>query len=453
MSDKASEPMFTCISCTIVFPSAEDQRTHYRSDHHRYNMKRRVAGLPPISAALFNQKVLDRRADTAIMSSPKGSICHVCNKTYTTENAYRSHVNSKKHKENELKAATKPSPPILQDEAEPELPAEDSTPPTTLSSQGATLTVDPNADEETINRTIDEKIAAARSKLSPAHCLFCPHESRSLESNLTHMSSFHSFFIPDAEFLIDIDGLIRYLGEKIAIGNVCIFCNGKGREFRTLDAVRKHMVDKVHCKIAYDREKDRLEVSDYYDFSSSYPVSRRKHTDDEDGDADEIIEVEAEEEDESDDDEDDLPETGLVMDGPYELVLPSGARLLHKSLHKAYRREVNAVTRQTPSLTEEKTGVALVRELLRQKNSALVPRKGALGAFGTGAELVRARNAGEAREAGRHVKEFRDVKKRENFKTKVAFRNNNQKHFRDPRMFFFSSNFDCSFAHPSLVLQ
>lgn len=51
---------------------------HYRSDHHRYNMKRRVAGLSPVSAEIFDQKVLDRRAETAIMASAKGSFCEVC---------------------------------------------------------------------------------------------------------------------------------------------------------------------------------------------------------------------------------------------------------------------------------------------------------------------------------------------------------------------------------------
>ena len=31
--------LFTCLSCSIAFRTAEDQRAHYRSDHHRYNMK------------------------------------------------------------------------------------------------------------------------------------------------------------------------------------------------------------------------------------------------------------------------------------------------------------------------------------------------------------------------------------------------------------------------------
>ena len=76
---------------------------------------------------------------------------------------------------------------------------------------------------------------------------------------------------------------------------------------------------------------------------------------------------------------------------------------------------------------------ALVRRLLADKNSVLVPRKGGFGAFGMGTDVVKARNRGEAREAGRHVSEFRDQKRREDFKTKVGLIGNHQKHFRDPR--------------------
>ena len=46
--------------------------------------------------------------------------------------------------------------------------------------------------------------------------------------------------------------------------------------------------------------------------------------------------------------------------------------------------------------------------------------------------MVKARNRGEAREAGRHVREFRDQKRREDFKTKIGFIGNSQKHYRDP---------------------
>ncbi|KAJ7346475.1 C2H2 type zinc-finger-domain-containing protein [Mycena albidolilacea] len=452
--------LFTCLSCTIAFHTAEDQRTHYRSDHHRYNMKRRVAGLPPVSADLFNQKVLDRRLETAVMSSIKGSYCEACNKTYTTENAYRSHIISKKHKDIEAKA--KLAPPRVAAEEVPsaevlsapvevevvEIEALETIPEPKVVS----LVVDGDASDSEVNQTIDEKIAAARARLSSNSCLFCSYESAVLDDNLTHMSTAHSFFIPDAEYLIDIQGLISYLGEKIAVGNVCIYCNGKGKEFRTLEATRKHMLDKSHCKIAYDSEVDRLEISDFYDFSSSYPDAETKKSKkksksksasgveeewedlDEDGEpVDEVVEEEDDEDDESDDsdsDSDDLPDNQITYgDSNLELILPSGARIGHRNLRRYYPQRFPG---SRGKQEDPDSGAALVRRLLADKNSALVPRRGGFGAFGSGTEVVKARNRGEAREAGRHVREFRDQKRREDFKTKVGFIHNSQKHFRDP---------------------
>ncbi|KAJ7502742.1 C2H2 type zinc-finger-domain-containing protein [Mycena galericulata] len=439
--------LFTCLSCTIAFHSAEEQRTHYRSDHHRYNMKRRVASLPPVSAELFNQKVMERRIETAVMSSAKGSYCEACNKTYTTENAYRSHIISKKHKEMEAKAKLAP-PRVIPDEV-PSAPIDveilDTVPE--LPPKVVSLVVDGEASDSEVNQTIDEKIAAARARLSPLTCLFCPHERTLLDDNLTHMSTAHSFFIPDAEYLVDIQGLISYLGEKIAVGNVCIYCNGKGREFRTLDATRKHMLDKSHCKIAYDSEVDRLEISDFYDFTSSYPEETRKpkkakkaasvdeewEDEDEDGEpVDEVVEEDGDEdEDEDEEDSDDLPENEITYgDSNLELILPSGARIGHRNLRRFYPQTFPGARRGKQE--DPNSGAALVRRLLADKNSALVPRKGGFGAYGSGTEVVKARNRGEAREAGRHVREFRDQKRREDFKTRVGFIHNSQKHFRDP---------------------
>lgn len=452
MDSVNEQPLFTCLSCSIAFPSAEEQRGHYRSDHHRYNMKRRIASLPPVSAAIFNQKVLERRQETAIMSSVRGSTCEVCGKTYTTENAYRSHINSKKHKENELKTASQRCQPVPQPDEVPSAPVDrlpSSMPPVSSEipiPKDSTLSVPATATEDDINESIDAKIAAARSRLSPAHCLFCTHASSTLSENLTHMSSSHSFFVPDADYLVDLPGLITYLGEKIAVGNVCIYCNGKGRELRTLEAVRKHMLDKAHCKIAYDSEDDRLEMSDYYDFTTSYPVDTRKKkfkqpptedeewedADDDSGDAEEVVDEAASEPPDSQSDSDEsIPENQITYgDTKYELVLPSGARIGHRSMKRYYAQSLQPTHVQ--SHEDHNPGITLVRRLLADKNSALVPRKGGFGSHGQGMETVRARNRGEAREAGRHVREFRDQKRREDFKTRVGFIHNSQKHFRDP---------------------
>ena len=323
-----------------------------------------------------------------------------------------------------------------------------------------------------MEESIDAKIAAARTRLTTSDCLFCTTRSDSLPANLEHMSVSHGFFIPDADYLVDLEGLLRYLGEKIAIGNICIYCYGRkngiartnlggdtdegeretiGREFRSLEATRAHMVDKAHCKIAYDTQKEKLEISDFYDFTSSYPDTgkRRKgkgksrarakpedeeweDVDGEEGDNMEVGEV-VEEEEEEETDEESLPDNTLRFgDSPFELVLPSGARIGHRSLKRYYDQSFRNPLQPRDADEDPKSGTALVRQLLNEKNSALIPRKGGFGEFGGGMQVMKARNAGEAKEAGRHMREFRDVKRKEDFKTKVGFIHNHQKHFRDP---------------------
>jgi pre-60S factor REI1 len=47
----------TCIGCQLVFANVDLQKQHYNSEWHRYNAKRRIADLPPISEDQFNTKV------------------------------------------------------------------------------------------------------------------------------------------------------------------------------------------------------------------------------------------------------------------------------------------------------------------------------------------------------------------------------------------------------------
>lgn len=71
--------------------------------------------------------------------------------------------------------------------------------------------------------------------------------------------------------------------------------------------------------------------------------------------------------------------------------------------------------------------VASVRQRLADPSAALVPVAGGHGAFGRGLDVVKARNAGEATWAKKQGKSFKDQRTREQFRTKVGFRNNNQK--------------------------
>lgn len=421
MSQADGENVYTCVTCSVAFFTAPEQRDHFRSDLHRYNMKRRVANLAPVSAAVFNAKILERRA--AMESSEKATQeetgrCQVCRKTFASENAYRNHMQSRKHRDMVQKQAKMP----------PSAPKSEA-----LSNMQAVRNALPEEDEEEeeldeeayMERAIERKLAKAR-RIDPAtECMFCSESQASLEASVQHMQHVHGFFVPERKYLTDMAGLLRYLADKVSVGNMCLWCSGHGRGFHDVHAVQKHMMDKSHCKVAYDTQEDQLELSDFYDFRSSYADYKKadwedvsETSDDEDG--------EAVWEQVSDDESDDIPKDNGIRygDSELELVLPSGARLGHRSLQRYYRQSLwqTPASQQAPASTTN--GRALAHRIIGQAQRPAVTARG-------GQEMA-VRNRGEAKEAMRHVREARDAQRRELFKTKVAFRHNHQKHYRDP---------------------
>lgn len=439
-------PLFTCLSCSIGYPNPEDQRAHYRTDLHRYNMKRRVANLPPIRADAFNAKLLEKRNEEDKKVTAKEDRCQVCQKSFSSSNAYQSHINSKKHKDNEsriIKMATKAQASVAKDvEADPlivkllppssglddlsdiksSLPSDFQSYPSKV--PPTDLRVAEDATDEEIQAAIDAKVASSRRIDPETSCLFCSTTNfTSLDESLGHMTRHHGFFVPEQSYLIDRTGLMKYLADKISIGNMCLYCNGKGRGFLSGEAARKHMIDKSHCKIAYDMEEDRLELSDFYDFTSSYPDAQWEDVSGDEVDEDDAISAD----DDDDDDKDVLDDSNQVRygDNEFELVLPSGARLGHRSLRRYYNQSLR------PTGSAYTTNSNSGRELAHRLNATREKRDELL-VQGRGGNVVKARNRGEAREAKKHISTYRDVNKRQQFKTQVGYRNNSQKHFRDP---------------------
>ncbi|WWD22026.1 hypothetical protein CI109_106514 [Kwoniella shandongensis] len=401
--------MFTCISCRVAFETAAEQRAHFSTDWHRYNMKRRVANLPPVAAASFNEKVLERREQNAVKIDPR-----IFSKSFSSENAFRSHVQSKKHRDRETFRATETARGQTHgqhtESSHEQMELEDN------NGQGSNSDDDSTDDEDDVS----EKIANFRRRIKPTDCLFCVQHSASVDDNVLHMAKTHSFFIPDQDILIDLPGLLSYLGEKVAVGNLCLFCPNGGREFGSLEAVRRHMIDKTHCKLAYEDEEDRAELADYYDFGGS-------------GDeGSEWEDVEGEGVDDSAQDHHrDKRSIALAPDG-LSLMLPSGRTLGHRSLRVYYSQRYRPSDSTSPATSSTALKVAQVRERLADPTLALVPIAGGHGAFGRGQELMKARNAGEAKWARRQARSFHDQRAKELHKTKMGFVHNSQKHFRDP---------------------
>ena len=58
LSPNVSKPKksFTCVTCLLLFNSAEGQRAHYHSELHKFNSKRKIVGLPPIAEQVLDSK-------------------------------------------------------------------------------------------------------------------------------------------------------------------------------------------------------------------------------------------------------------------------------------------------------------------------------------------------------------------------------------------------------------
>ena len=263
-----ADDVFTCITCSVAFLSAPEQREHFHSDFHRYNMKRRVANLAPVNLQTFNDKIRERRA--AIESSERASRedsgrCDVCSKTFSSQNAYRDHMQSKKHRDMVQRQARKPTTSqhnVSNSESGLDTMGEIKTSlPQGGDKQKQELQEPDDAnlnDDERMEREIQKKLSKAR-RIDPAEeCMFCCSAQSSLDASLEHMRAAHGFFVPERKYLVDLVGLLRYLADKVSVGNVCLWCNERGRTFHDLGAVQKHMIDKSHCKVAMIHRKTNL---------------------------------------------------------------------------------------------------------------------------------------------------------------------------------------------------
>ncbi|UKZ57357.1 hypothetical protein TrVGV298_011210 [Trichoderma virens] len=265
----SSSHPYTCNSCQVAYRNIDLQKTHMKSDWHRYNLKRRVASLPPITAEIFTEKVLQARADTTAEADKAmfERACEPCGKTYYSENAYRNHLLSQKHKQNKANTTKKHD-----DETTSVMSSTFS-----LGEPASAADEDEDVDsaaEDEFNQVIEglQKAKVAEQRPSPVKRPAVPHPASESEAGTDstptpHMERFHGMFIPEKTYMVNLEGLIGYLQERIGEDHQCISC---GKFKNSLFAVQTHMRDKGHCKIPYSTEDDQLAIGDFYDFRSTY---------------------------------------------------------------------------------------------------------------------------------------------------------------------------------------
>ena len=276
---------FTCNTCQVAFRSSDLQRAHMQTDWHRYNLKRRVASLPPLSSEIFTEKVLANKA-TAAATAAKASfekVCTPCQKTYFSENAYNNHLNSSKHRINMAKSGRGAQLDDAASVTGSMVSSAFSLGESMADSEVTTVNGDADKDVADVadglkNASIEEQnaeeaatadgdktsVAASNKPASDPllDCLFCNYKSPNFQLNITHMGRFHGMFIPEKEFLAQPEGLIKHLHEKIHAYHECLKCH---KVLHTASGIQTHMRDRGHCMIAFDTDIELVEIGEFYD--------------------------------------------------------------------------------------------------------------------------------------------------------------------------------------------
>lgn len=220
----------------------------------------------------------------------------------------------------------------------------------------------------------------------PSGCLFCGRSHVDFEACIEHMHREHGFFVPDAEYLKDPVGMLTYLGLKITKGFMCLYCDERGKQFHSVEAVRKHMINKSHCKLRYGDGEGiaEEELEDFYDFSRSYKAAESSQ--------ELALHDEAK------------PLVSLASGG-HELVIKSGDE--EGTMKRIGSRDMARYFRQRPAPTDNRNGVMV---------NALVARYRSMG-LATQEQKWRVRNKPEEQQR-------KASQRAEYIRSKIALKNN-----------------------------
>lgn len=367
--------MYTCNTCCLNFETSDFQRNHMKSDWHRYNLKRKVAQLPPVDESVFNDKMQkmsssNQTKNSTLKTSPNDTKLSKKEQKKREKEALleRKRQLLEMARQNMLKAIEEQQ---KQSELNNVLTVEEPVPITNIIKDEQMERGEKQDEEEEEEELTPDQLAEKLMKEKIANkveipinvCLFCNHSQREkhlsifkdMDANIDHMFKCHGFYIPEHKYLIDKEGLIKYMAEKIGLGNVCLVCSYQGKN---IEAVRNHMLAKRHCKIPYETLNEKLEISEFYDFTSTYSDYEKKPDDKEtivtintdnipsngedNGDNDEWEDISSDEEEgdgENEKEEEDIPEEYLYNDG-MALHLPTGIKVGHRSLQRYFNQSL-----------------------------------------------------------------------------------------------------------------
>jgi pre-60S factor REI1 len=349
-----TQPLTSTTAPGKVFANRAELAEHYKSDYHKYNCKRREAGLPLLLEQDFLARLQAAQAMRYEQQQQKRNTGHLKNKNGKRVVKAPNQVSlTTKNEHNEQQEPEESAPDAMRVESanEDELP------------DGG------EEQDEDMEITID-----------PNQCLF-DHKQvfDTVQENLQYMLEHYGFFVPDREFLTDPTGLVGYCHEKICIGQVCLYCQ---KTLRSPQACIQHMISTTHTKLRYEAGVDLEDLNLFYDFSKANQefANRRRAASTlqkESSGSDRVVSSEVDEEwdhvassdadedwedmsdDENEDGEPENEDEDPLMDDQYqthigtmgfditplgELVFPDGRVVGHRALRHYYKQRIPAST-------------------------------------------------------------------------------------------------------------
>ena len=341
----SGNPLTSTTAPGKTFTTRSELAQHYKSDWHRYNLKRREAGLPMLREADFQARLdaalaLRKEREQREERSGTGHLKQGGGKNKGKNKDKKKNSHSSKSKKNEQGGKMDDNSSDVEQQAEP---GND----------------DNKMDEDQPESTTGGGGEDPTPAIDPCQSLFDNTLHRSPAASLSYMSQKYGFFLPDVEYCIDLEGLLGYCQEKVKLGHYCLYCQ---RIYKTWSGCQKHMIDANHCKLRYERGVDQEEFDVFYDFSEANAeflgngkgkkeegeVVYEDDMDDEDGEWEDISDDEMGEDDDDDMDgaEDDdyqeyeaeLKTHGFDITPLGELIFPDGRIIGHRGLSRYYKQ-------------------------------------------------------------------------------------------------------------------
>ena len=209
----------TCYTAPgVLFADEEEMKEHYRSDWHRYNLKRKVAGLAPLPREAFEERAAREHDKEGAASTSAGG----------SRAQQRRNKREAKAEQKAMSALKNPNSKAAHYEK--------------TKSMGEMAYV-------------EHKMAVA-ADFDEGSDLFSRHHSENLHANLAYMAKTHGFYVPYLDYVTDLPALIGYLLEMVYVGNVAIV---SGKQLHSLEACQAHMRDKGACRMELEGHEEEYE--------------------------------------------------------------------------------------------------------------------------------------------------------------------------------------------------